>query len=193
MSFEAKLSEVFKNYERVASESFNIKRELFVRELQARDVVFLEDSVKMILPAPALQRMHNVEGMFVESKVSYVSKTGRAISHLYNGLIELYIKEKSVVINFVPRLPLPEEWVVDRVKWEGSFNSPLGELSVSFESGEGKYLRKGPEGKKDFLNIVLTNSNIGVAYVELNKKIVGAGVLTSFFKDFKYEGLDDLR
>ena len=202
MNFEDKLKEVVDQYERLVNEDPFLETEgrtLFQNAFQAKEVKFEEEQTKISLVAPGLQTHQGVNGMWEESAVSYEGRRGRStLSPEENGFVGMYLmlgeegnpkRVEKIVLDFSNRINFPQNGKYNAPRTEFLFESERGMMIADCEEGKGRYYQK-TQGGKEWLGLGIALNNRAITWMSFNVPILGKNVVTSFFEDMGYTGLD---
>ncbi|MFA4887452.1 MAG: hypothetical protein WC595_04515 [Candidatus Nanoarchaeia archaeon] len=206
MTFESKLKEVVEAYGRLLRlEDFPEAevRMLFERVLEGREVEFKEEYCRVMITAPGLQTHQGVNGMWDEEKVKYEGKNGKPpLAPQGNGFVTICFMEEGgrrtgrriekISLDWSNKLKFPEQGMHNRSSGTYMYQSERGCISAEYvDSGKGYYwLKEDGQLGKDRLELKVALTNDAVRWITFDPKILGKKVLTTFFEDIGYTGLD---
>jgi len=197
MKFELKLKEITEK-ELLLRNSPNYRieiTELLKNELQAKEISFFENYTKSLIVAPGLQRHYGSKGIFQSEFTTYLAKNGEGVlGYEDNGFAKLsFIFDNKIAIDFSNILKFPEKAIYNNVNGHYNFLTEKGRFwADTVEFGKGQYFLNENENLDIWLEVSISTNNRGVKWVRFKSECLGTGILTSFFNDFNYNGLDRL-
>ncbi len=216
MLFETTLKRAAETAERLPTDAYADYQQRvahwLIDHFQARDIEFVagyQPHIKAMIPAPGLQTHCDVSGMWNVDAVSYKRRDGQEpVPPRENGFVVIYFIQKvtrstdrylidKIGLNLSNNLPFPEG-----VEYDGHgiyrFESEKGLIRADcVTSGKGIFRRKNEgetaeEREMDELELSISLNQRSATWIKFPAEVLGRGVLTSFFEEWGYMGLDKL-
>ncbi len=211
MTFEETLKKIADQYQSTLKQNTPLEQKeiqkLLVQQLQAKQISFHDHSSEAYIIAPGLSKHTNRGNLFNPQLLTYIAKHHQPLPAEYNGLCTIHWLYRiprlpqthiiahhldKIAIEFHPKLPLPPTGNWNPLDGKYSFQSAFGKIDAEYLDGHrGHYFSNIPKDQSRIdLNISVNRHDI--RSIRIKSEFLGTGLLTSFFKDIGYEGLDKL-
>lgn len=213
MTFEITLHQLTEQYQSILKSNTPIEQkelqQLLISQLQAKNIHFYDYSSEAYFVAPGLSKHANRPGFFDSKFLIYISKNNPSLPPEENGICTIHWLYKTprlpqthiisnrlekIALEFHPKLALPITGTWNNLDGCYHYLSSTGKIDAEYlETHRGQYHslqeQKNPQHKID---LHLSVNRRDIRSIRIKPELLGLGILTSFFKDMGYEGLDRL-
>ncbi|MBI2573587.1 hypothetical protein HYV86_07005 [Candidatus Woesearchaeota archaeon] len=200
-TFESILRDVLPVYTvALAANDITARDQLMSEAFQAKNSRHSEYGSKYFLVGPGLCSRLGRKSSWVADATTYVDRLGTAaFPSQDNGLVELGMaynesQVRKIFVSFYPGITLPPRGTKTQEAY--TLEDEGRSLLIQFESGEGSYhldREKGQQRRADFVAMKMSLREPTMVHkISFEPAILENGVLTHFFADIGYDGLDRL-
>lgn len=215
MNFEQTLLKVTQEYQTLLKQKSPVHhhqiQHLLTTYLQAKKIQFHDHNGEVLIIAPGLSKYSERENIINPALLNYHAKNHTPHPPQENGICIIHWQYKiprlaatsithplieRLALEFHPKFPLPKTGSWNNLEGKYFFQATLGKIDGEYlETHRGHYhLNSAPLAQNNHprLDLNLSVNRRDIRSLRFKTELLGTGILTSFFKDVNYDGLEKL-
>ena len=211
MTFEEILKKVADQYQFTLKHNTPLEQQeiqqFLIQQFQAKRISFHEYSSESYIIAPGLSKHANRGNVLDPRFLTYTAQHHQPLSAEENGLCILHWLYKTprlpqnhiihhhlekIAIEFHPKLPLPITGTWNNLDGQYRFTSDVGKINAEYIETHRGYYYSHTINNQSRIDLSISVNRRDIRSIRIKPELLGTGLLTSFFKDIGYEGLDKL-